>query len=139
MFFNKSPHQKFCSQCKTEKSFSLYHKDSSSKDGHSTKCAECRNTLKRIAKSEPTEKAITMPQVKPKAVQAIPQPKPIKNEARAIPVTQESILTELSKKFNCPFSISINRKGHARLQVHSVPNLTWTAQTPESLLQQVLV
>lgn len=95
--------QKNCSKCLLAKDISLFHKDSTSKDGYSSACGVCRNKRKASR---------IVHKVK---IEEIPA-----DNVKTLPVVtegQENIFKKLSEKYGSFYTISVEHSGKCQLQV----------------------
>lgn len=95
--------QKNCSKCLLAKDISLFHKDSTSKDGYSSACGVCRNKRKASR---------IVHKVK---IEEIPA-----DNVKTLPVVtegQENIFKKLSEKYGSFYSITVESNGKCQLQI----------------------
>lgn len=117
--------KKICSRCSVSKELDKFHADKRTPDGKTNVCGACRNASKKPQNRSNTIKATTAPK-------------------NTIQITREeqdqelSIFRELSDKFNAHYSISIDKNGNARLQVHQKDiTRTWKG-TVDSVFKKAL-
>lgn len=125
---------KTCTLCERSLKPAAFHKDKSSKDGFSARCKECRNAARKDSKALKKVQATPIAKAPEKTIVA---PK----ESHSVPILSEDdsdILQKVRQKFNCHFSLSIDRNGNSRLQVHQNPTLTFKSDTPEGVIQNAL-
>lgn len=133
--------------CGEEKPLTLefFHSDKSKPSGFACACKTCKNSS-RTPKKTYLNTAKRVDNMLAKAydfcegeVSITPVYKGI-----SVPISEEepsiSILTTLSQKFGCHYSLSIQRDGKSRLQIHrpDFKTETYKAMSPEELLAKVL-
>ncbi len=132
--------KKTCTQCEKRLSTAMFHSDKSSKDGKSSSCKACRNSRRRG--SDLKAKGIKTLWDKALAEASMPLVAASVMSPVKVPITSDddiSLLEQVREKYSCHYSLSINRNGCARLQVHSFPaNLSFKAETPKEALQAAL-
>ncbi len=126
---------KTCHRCKKKKDIKQFYKDNRSADGHRGTCSSCCKLMKQIVKAKfrGAGTPIAMkPLIPTKRLEKIPEPSTV--NLATIPI---NFFSELSKKLNAHYSISIARDGKCHIQSHGEIQRTWKAQNFQELLQMV--
>lgn len=95
--------KKNCSKCLSAKDISLFHKDSTSKDGYSSACGVCRNKRKasRIVHK------VKIEEIPADNVKTLP----------AVTEGQENIFKKLSEKYGSFYTVCVESSGKCQVQV----------------------
>jgi hypothetical protein len=117
--------KKICSRCSVSKEMDKFHADKRTPDGKTNVCGACRNAAK---KSRNRSKVLPAPTVAKTSVK-------ITSEQTN---DELSMFRALSDKFNAHYSVSIDKNGNARLQVHQKDiTRTWKG-TVDSVFEKAL-
>lgn len=124
-----NPH-KICSKCRTDKSLIYFHKDRGTKDGHAASCIVCRNAARK-PKHFTTRKIEVEPEEKTAQIVSFV------SEYKIIPSAINAQFQKVIDKYNCHFTLSVNKNLSCVLSTHGDPKRTWKAENPEQMITKI--
>ncbi len=128
---------KHCPHCMVTKPLDQFHRDSKGKDGRSARCALCRNASKRVVKpfKEYNGKKYELPRDFGKV--KIPIAQEINDQLDEL--YGEDPLTQITKKYNCHWHLSVEKTGKTVLQIHTHPETIYRGFDVNEVIADALV
>ena len=123
---------KICNHCEKEQSLDSFNADRRNKDGKRGLCRACENTRRRKLLGGRGPYKSSSPLSTQQEVKATPF------VSRPLPTNLDDVLKKVSEHHRAHFSLSRDRQGKYRLQVHSTPSLCWHGYDLPKLLESSL-